>query len=85
MKRIKKEVVVPPTRQLIADHFGLELKEVISEPQPDTYSVFIKDNPEAQEKYKEINKYGNTKGRPGTYNFNERQLIFWDGKKLQPA
>ena len=74
----------PEDKQIVADFFGLPITEVINEIQPDVFSIYIKDNEEAQKKYKEINPWGNTKV-PKRFNFSERQLVLWNGKKIQPA
>ncbi len=71
-------------KQKVAEFFGLAVEEVLTEPQPNTYSVLLADNDAAQAKYKECNPFGNTK-RPGGYNFTQRILVFWNGKKVQPA
>jgi hypothetical protein len=60
-------------RQKVAEFFGVPIEEVLTEPQPNTYSIMLADNEAAQAKYKEINPFGNAK-RPGLYNFTQRVL-----------
>lgn len=71
-------------KQTVADFFGLDMQDVYTEKQPNTYSVML-NTPETQQKYKQCNPYGNARGMPGFYDFSERILVFWDGKKVQPA
>ena len=63
----------------LAKFFGLDVMLVVPQPQPETYSVIIGTNKEAQEQYKTINKFGNI-GIPGGYDFNKEILVRWDGK-----
>jgi hypothetical protein len=75
---------VDPTRVVVAEYFGLEVAQVSPQPQPDTYMIYIGENPEAQEKYKLIARYGNT-SIPGQYDFTNSLLVMWNGKKIQPV
>ena len=84
---LRKKNLVQPTpegKQLVADFFGLPVGEVVTEPQPETFSINIDGNDYAQSQYKSIAKYGNT-GTPGGYNFKGRLLVRWNGKKVQPV
>ena len=86
MSKLKaSEKVEPVGRTNVAEFFGLPLNHVLIESQPNTYSIFIKDNDEAQQKYKQVNQYGNTVGRPGGYNFEQKLMVMWNGKKIQPV
>lgn len=78
------QVVQNSEKQTVADFFGLDIQDVYTEKQQNTYSVMLT-TPETQQKYKECNPYGNARGMPGVYDFSERILVFWDGKKVQPA
>jgi len=73
------------TRQQVADYFGIDIKLVGVEKQPETFSITISDNTQAQELFKAIAPYGNVAGRPGRYNFQAPILVFWTGTKVQPA
>jgi|688.fasta_scaffold62640_10 hypothetical protein len=72
-------------RQLVASFFGLDLNDVVVEPQADTYSVLLENNEYAIEKYKEINPFGNITTERGAYSFKQRLLVYWNGEKIQPA
>lgn len=77
---------VPEEKQIIADFFGLSISAVVTEPQPDTYSVMLAGNEEAQAKYRECNPYGTrVSGDFGVYNFTKPLLVRWDGNKVQPV
>lgn len=73
------------SRQQVADYFGIDIKLVGVEKQPETFSITISDNTQAQELFKAIAPYGNVAGRPGRYNFQAPILVFWTGTKVQPA
>lgn len=74
----------PEFKQLVADYFGLQLSDVATEPQPETFSIYIDGNEYAQSQFKLIDTYGND-GYPGGYNFKKRLLVRWNGKKVQPV
>jgi hypothetical protein len=71
-------------RTEIAEFFGLTETDVVPQPQPETFSVLLRDNDYAINQYKTINKYGNT-GAPGQYNFERELLVRWTGVKVQPC
>ena len=73
-----------PSRQRIADFFGLELNAVSVQLQQDTFIINIKDNKEAQEQFKTICAFGNG-SRPGHYNFKDNIIVWWNGTKVQPV
>lgn len=73
-----------PSRQRIADFFGLELRTVGTEPQIDTYTINIKDNEHAKAQFKTICAFGNGK-MPGSYNFKDDIIVWWNGSKIQPV
>ena len=72
-----------PHRVIIATFFDIDVDEVTVEPQPDAFSIYIEGNVYAIKKYKEINPWGNTV-KPQVFNFNQRLLVMWNGKKIQP-
>ena len=82
MRKRNLPVVEQSSRQMVADFFGVNIAEVAVEGPADTYSLNIKENKEAQAKYKEANQFGNG-SRPGSYDFNEDILVMWNGKKVQ--
>lgn len=68
----------------VADFFGMQITEVSNEIQPNTFSINISNNLDAQEKFKTINPYGNGR-RPGSYDFSQKILVMWTGSKVQPV
>lgn len=71
-------------RKAIADFLGLEEKDVVPQPQPETFAVVIGTNKEAQDKYKQINGFGTE--APGVYDFTRTLLVRWDGSgKVKPC
>lgn len=86
MMRVRNIPVEPESedRQLVADFFGLKVTDVTIEPQPETFSVYLKGEKEAQTQYKKANPWGNT-DIPKRYDFNDRLLVRWTGKSVKPA
>lgn len=74
-----------PSRQKVADFFGLDIKAVGVEKQQETFSIDISENVDAQTKFKTIAPYGNSSKRPGAYDFSGRILVMWNGTKVQPV
>lgn len=71
-------------RKEIAAFLGLEEKDVVPQVQPQTFAVVIGANKAAQDKYKQINKFG-TLGL-GVYDFDQVLLVRWDGSgKVKPC
>lgn len=83
-KRSLSQTPDPKGRELVAKFFGLSVSDVQVEPQEETYSIYISGNLEAQAKYKECNPWGNT-STPKRFDFRDRLLVIWNGKKVQPA
>lgn len=69
-------------RQNVADFFGIAVSEVSVEPQPQTFSIRIAGNEEAQKQYKIANPWGNT-SIPKKYDFTGSLLVRWTGSKVQ--
>jgi len=82
---LPKPQIDQSSRERVAAFFGLKPSEVSVQPQADTFSIFIADNAEAQEKYKTIAPWGNDVTHRGAYNFRDTLLVMWNGRKIQPV
>lgn len=75
---------VDENRKAIADYLGLDYSEVIPTDVPESYTINISENLEAQAQYKKSIEFGNT-FIPNLYNFDTDLQVRWTGKKLSMA
>jgi len=79
-------IIKTPTKKdeaktFIATFLNIEESKV-TQIDTEVYQVDIKDNKDAQKKYKERNPFGNT-NIPKYYDFSKPIEVRWDGEKVQ--
>lgn len=84
VKGLNGEPVIDEGKAIVIEYFGLNANEVSVHEAPNTYILDLRNNIDAQEKYKVVMPWGNT-GTPKKYDFTKSILVFWNGTKIQAA